>query len=343
MLAALAVDDPETSAALTDRMAADGDLPAALRSKLLLEDGLRWLASDTSRSERRFQEAQRAGKATAVQAEVRYQRARALISRGATLLELRMAADRLEEVAEEPGAYDAGAARLSSTARRVLVIGDSVVSGTADGDLRIFLAAEIARDSLGAGRLAASLFGRVAADWPDSPFAPKAILARIELDAAGADSLREALLTRYPESPYVAMAQGGDAPAYRVLEDSLRRFVAGFRPELRPPPPRRRNRDVPSRSSRSPPRQPADQLVRADLSRTVLGQRFQNPVLLAAGTAGFGREVAGVINLEQLGGLVTKAVSPEPRTGNRAPRVAEFSAGHAELRRAGQPRPDASP
>lgn len=64
-----------------------------------------------------------------------------------------------------------------------------------------------------------------------------------------------------------------------------------------------------------------------DLARTVFGQRFQNPVLLAAGTAGYGREVAGVIALERLGGLVTKAVSSEPRAGNRAPRVAEFSAG----------------
>lgn len=64
-----------------------------------------------------------------------------------------------------------------------------------------------------------------------------------------------------------------------------------------------------------------------DLATTVFGQRFQNPVLLAAGTAGFGREVAGVIDVERLGGLVTKAVSPEPRKGNRAPRVAEFSAG----------------
>jgi dihydroorotate dehydrogenase (NAD+) catalytic subunit len=63
------------------------------------------------------------------------------------------------------------------------------------------------------------------------------------------------------------------------------------------------------------------------LSRTVLGIEFQNPVLLAAGTAGFGREVAGVIALERLGGIVTKAVSREPRAGNRAPRVAEFSAG----------------
>ncbi|HWA57750.1 MAG TPA: dihydroorotate dehydrogenase [Gemmatimonadales bacterium] len=64
-----------------------------------------------------------------------------------------------------------------------------------------------------------------------------------------------------------------------------------------------------------------------DLSRTVFGQTFQNPILLAAGTAGFGREVAGVIDLERLGGIVTKAVSREPRAGNRAPRVAEFAGG----------------
>jgi len=68
-------------------------------------------------------------------------------------------------------------------------------------------------------------------------------------------------------------------------------------------------------------------LMARDLSLTALGRRFQNPVLLAAGTAGFGREVAGVINLERLGGIVTKAVSSEPRAGNRAPRVAEFSVG----------------
>ncbi len=59
----------------------------------------------------------------------------------------------------------------------------------------------------------------------------------------------------------------------------------------------------------------------------VFGTDFQNPVLLAAGTAGFGREVAEVIDLTGLGGIVTKAVSPEPREGNRPPRVAEFSGG----------------
>ena len=67
--------------------------------------------------------------------------------------------------------------------------------------------------------------------------------------------------------------------------------------------------------------------VASDLSRTVFGRQFQNPLVLAAGTAGFGRELDGVMNLDRLGGLVTKAVSLAPRHGNAAPRVAEFRGG----------------
>jgi dihydroorotate dehydrogenase (NAD+) catalytic subunit len=55
--------------------------------------------------------------------------------------------------------------------------------------------------------------------------------------------------------------------------------------------------------------------------------RFQNPVLLAAGTAAYGRELSDVVSLDRLGGLVTKAVSPAPRAGAPAPRVAEFPGG----------------
>ena len=60
---------------------------------------------------------------------------------------------------------------------------------------------------------------------------------------------------------------------------------------------------------------------------TAASMEFQNPVLLAAGTAAYGRELQGVMNLDSLGGIVTKAVSPEPRTGAPAPRVAEFDGG----------------
>ncbi|MDZ4257631.1 MAG: dihydroorotate dehydrogenase [Gemmatimonadales bacterium] len=63
------------------------------------------------------------------------------------------------------------------------------------------------------------------------------------------------------------------------------------------------------------------------LAREVAGLAFSNPILLAAGTAGFGHELRGVCDLDRLGGLVTKAVSLQPRAGNAAPRVAEFRGG----------------
>lgn len=59
----------------------------------------------------------------------------------------------------------------------------------------------------------------------------------------------------------------------------------------------------------------------------LFGTSFQNPILLAAGTAGFGRELDPVIDLDLLGGIVTKAVTPEPRRGHPPLRVAEFRGG----------------
>jgi dihydroorotate dehydrogenase (NAD+) catalytic subunit len=63
------------------------------------------------------------------------------------------------------------------------------------------------------------------------------------------------------------------------------------------------------------------------LGVTAAGIRFQNPVLLAAGTAAYGRELADVVDLDALGGIITKAVSPAARHGAPSPRVAEFPGG----------------
>jgi dihydroorotate dehydrogenase (NAD+) catalytic subunit len=65
----------------------------------------------------------------------------------------------------------------------------------------------------------------------------------------------------------------------------------------------------------------------AALRTTVCELAFQNPLVLAAGTAGYGEELAGVMDLGAVGGFVTKAVSLEPRAGAPAPRVAEFEGG----------------
>jgi dihydroorotate dehydrogenase (NAD+) catalytic subunit len=63
------------------------------------------------------------------------------------------------------------------------------------------------------------------------------------------------------------------------------------------------------------------------LAQTVLGFEFQNPVILASGTCGYGAELDGFLDIDTLGGLVIKAVTAEARPGNPAPRVAEFRAG----------------
>ena len=66
---------------------------------------------------------------------------------------------------------------------------------------------------------------------------------------------------------------------------------------------------------------------RGALAVRVAGLDFQNPIVLAAGTAAYGRELDAIVHLDFLGGIVTKAVSPEPRSGAPSPRVAEFDGG----------------
>lgn len=73
------------------------------------------------------------------------------------------------------------------------------------------------------------------------------------------------------------------------------------------------------------------------LEQTVFGALFRNPVLLAAGTCGFGEELSDVLDLGALGGIVTKSVTLEPRIGNPAPRVVE--AGNAMLNSIGLANP----
>ena len=63
------------------------------------------------------------------------------------------------------------------------------------------------------------------------------------------------------------------------------------------------------------------------LEQHLFGATFKNPVLLASGTCGYGEEMQGFFDINELGGFVIKAVTPEPRAGNAAPRVIEFDAG----------------
>lgn len=54
---------------------------------------------------------------------------------------------------------------------------------------------------------------------------------------------------------------------------------------------------------------------------------LKNPVLTASGTFGYGVEFEPYGNLASLGGMVSKGISLEPRSGNKTPRIAETSCG----------------
>ena len=57
------------------------------------------------------------------------------------------------------------------------------------------------------------------------------------------------------------------------------------------------------------------------------GLSFQNPILTASGTFGYGKEFESLTDLSEIGGLVTKGISPQPRFGNSTPRICETASG----------------
>jgi dihydroorotate dehydrogenase (NAD+) catalytic subunit len=64
-----------------------------------------------------------------------------------------------------------------------------------------------------------------------------------------------------------------------------------------------------------------------DLSIRIGEGRFANPVGVASGTFGYGREYEGLVDFSDIGAIYTKAVTLEPRPGNAPPRLAETPSG----------------
>ena len=67
--------------------------------------------------------------------------------------------------------------------------------------------------------------------------------------------------------------------------------------------------------------------MKPDLSVQVGPLKFRNPVLLASGTVGYGNEMSEFIDLNSIGGIVTKSLSLKPRKGNPPQRIVETPSG----------------
>ncbi len=211
---------------LVGRLVARVTLGNGARAQLLLDDASRRLGrADTAAATAELQRAvvvardSVAGQAAAV---VLCQLA---IAEAASDSDLERPHDQLLDLIRLGGA----AGREARDALRLLARLDSLAAAPTAPDAFWFLRAELLRDSLHAGRLAAAAFAAMAGQFPASPWTPKALVAAIAGGYPAADSLRAILAQRYGGSPYAVAALGGGGEgdsSYATLEDSLRRVLA---------------------------------------------------------------------------------------------------------------------
>ena len=64
-----------------------------------------------------------------------------------------------------------------------------------------------------------------------------------------------------------------------------------------------------------------------NISVEFAGLKLNNPVFLASGTSGYGDELADFMDINSLGGFITKSITLQPRKGNDTPRIVETDSG----------------
>jgi hypothetical protein len=217
--------NPGLASALVDRVTGRAAVPPPEHARWLLQDAERLEAVDSARARARLRDAARVGAGTESGQQAGLRLMELEVGRAATPDDLARVGDTLARFAPSSAAAAREAQLLSATVASVRSASDSAVPGSAEGDLRLFLAAETARDSLRAPALAASLFRRVVEGWPDSPYAPKAFLAGRMLDPLWGEQVQGLLYERYAASPYLALVRGEEPAGYRALEDSLQTYA----------------------------------------------------------------------------------------------------------------------
>lgn len=236
ILTLYAGSDPGGASALASRLAEDKRFPVDSRVRWLIEDGQRLADYAPAQAEARFQEAIALGGTSAGARDARAASLRLQVSQLSTPAQLPPLIEHLGDIVEGMTGGPA-VARYLAAARLVAGAADSQLASRPQGDMRLFVGAEVARDSLGATRLAEWLLSDMITHWPESPYTPKALLSLAMLSPDSADAYRDELESRYSNSPYLAVTRGADPPAYQHLEDSLWAFSRTMRvntPRTRP-------------------------------------------------------------------------------------------------------------
>jgi tetratricopeptide (TPR) repeat protein len=226
VLDTLGVAYPAAASAVVTRLVERPDLSAGQKGRLLLADGRRWLASgDANRAARQFDRVVELAPDSGVAREARAQRVVAETRMVSNVGELPRLLDSLEATGLEAGTGEGEVATLAAVLRAAVAAldrsrGDDDL-GSRHKDLRLFIAAEAMRDVIKALPVAGALFRAIPDSFPDSPVAPKALLAAAGLQPSHADSVIAVLHERYPNSPYTLVLTGAAGDRYAAVEDSI--------------------------------------------------------------------------------------------------------------------------
>lgn len=221
--------DPLAASELVTRVVAIPHMRPEITGSLLLADGRRLATGHPDLALKQYRESIRLAPGAMSASDARLALLRLRMAGTASIDSLPLVQQEFPDVQQIGGNTGILVARFDRAALLIRDLVDSVSANAAGSDMRLFLAGEVARDSLEMPGLARELLARVARDYPDSPYTPKALLALVALNPGSADSARAVLQERYPASPYLLAWSGQLAPDFTQLEDSLANFTSSIK------------------------------------------------------------------------------------------------------------------
>jgi hypothetical protein len=231
--------DPRLAFQFTSTLVHSQTLSPDRAVALSFADATRLGAVDTTLQRERYEDIIRMTGAGEQADRARFDMLQMRIRAADSMADLTATLDAMQALAATDGALAGAVVPLRLQIQHMQMLMDSTSPGEPMGDMRRFLAAEFARDSLVALPLAVATFASIPQGWPESPYAAKAWLAGRQLTGDTLDAGGQ-----FNGSPYMAVLRGEEGTTYTQLEDSLatyaRMLVAAATPQAAPGSPARR-------------------------------------------------------------------------------------------------------
>lgn len=220
LLAVTGRADPQLAYQFTSTLVHSRTISPDRAAALSFADATRLGDVDTTLQRQRYEDIIQMAGAGDQASRARFDLMRMRIRAADSMADLTATLEAMQQVVATDGALAGALVPLQLQMQHMQMLMDSTSPGEPMGDMRRFLAAEYARDSLVALPLAAATFASIPQGWPASPYAAKAWLAARQLTGDTLDAGGQ-----FHGSPYMAVLRGEEEGNYTQLEDSLATYA----------------------------------------------------------------------------------------------------------------------